>query len=164
MRFSVEQTFRTSADETAAAFADPALYARFADLPKVRAPEVLEHVSEGDRVRLRIRYHFAGRLSSAARAVIDPSRLSWVDESVHDLASRRVRFVLHPDHYADRFRCQGEYRIDASGPGCTRTADIELRVAAPLVGRAVEGAIASGLREHLADETAVVEAHVADRR
>jgi len=40
---------------------------------------------------------------------------------------------------------------------CRRVAAVELSVSAPLVGRAVERAIASGLREHLADEAPVVE-------
>jgi hypothetical protein len=87
-----------------------------------------------------------------------------VDESVHDLPHRHVRFVLHPDHYADRFRCHGEYRIEPAPGGCRRIASVELKVSAPLVGRAVEGAIASGLREHLADEVRVVEGYLADRR
>lgn len=163
MKFAVDQDFTTDADATARAFAEPELYAGFADLPKVSAPEVLTHERDGDTVRLRIRYRFAGHLSPAARAVIDPSRLTWVDESFHDLASRYVRFVLRPDHYADRFRCQGDYRIVPIGNGCRRRASIDLRVSAPLVGRLVEGAIASGLREHLADETGVVEAYLATR-
>ena len=164
MRFTVEQRFGTSAEETAAAFTEPELYAGFAALPKVSVPDVLACERDGDLVRLRVRYRFAGELSSAARAVIDPAKLSWVDESVHDVARRHVRFVLRPDHYADRFRCSGDYRIEPDGDGCRRHATIDLKVSAPFVGGAVERAIASGLREHLADETEVVEAYLAARR
>ena len=164
MRFTVEQRFGTDADETARAFTEPELYAGFADLPKVSVPDVLACEADGDVVRLRIRYRFAGHLSSAARAVIDPDRLSWVDESTHDLARRHVRFVLRPDHYGERFRCSGEYRIEPDGTGCRRHATIELKASAPFVGGAVERAIESGLREHLADETRVVEAYLAGRR
>lgn len=164
MRFTVEQRFTTSADDTARAFTEPELYAGFARLPKVSVPDVLSCERHGHEVRLRIRYRFAGELSSAARAVIDPAELSWVDESTHDLARRHVRFVLRPDHHADRFRCSGDYRIEPVGAGCRRHATIELKVSAPFVGGAVERAIASGLREHLADETEVVEAYLAARR
>jgi hypothetical protein len=164
MRFTVEQRFGTDPDETARAFTEPELYAGFADLPKVSVPDVLACERDGEQVRLRIRYRFAGDLSSAARAVIDPARLSWVDESTHDLERRHVRFVLRPDHYADRFRCSGDYRIEAVGQGCRRHATIDLKVSAPFVGGAVERAIASGLREHLADEARVVEAYLAARR
>lgn len=164
MRFTVEQRFRTPADDTARAFTEPELYEGFSSLPKVSQPEVLSRELVGDAVRLRVRHRFAGHLSAAARAVIDPATLTWVDDSVHDLARRHCRFVLHPDHHARRFRCEGEYRIDPTPTGCRREATIDLRVSAPLVGRAVEHAIASGLREHLADETAVVEAYLEGRR
>jgi len=160
VRFEVDQHLGTDPDATARAFTDPALYEGFAGLPKVSVPEVLVCEPDGELVRMQIRYRFSGHLSSAARAVIDPARLTWVDDSVHDLGRRHVRFVLRPDHYADRFRCEGEYRIEPTATGCRRRATIELKVSAPLVGRAVERAIASGLREHLADEAAVVEAHL----
>lgn len=164
MRFTVEQRFATGPDETARAFSEPELYAGFAALPKVSVPEVLACHRDGDVARMRIRYRFAGHLSSAARAVIDPDRLTWVDESTHDLARRHVRFVLRPDHYGDRFRCSGDYRIEESDGGCRRHATIDLKVSAPFVGGAVERAIESGLREHLAEETGVVEAYLAGRR
>jgi len=164
VRFQVEQVLRADPDAAARAFTDPALYEAYAGLPKVQGAEVLSREVEGERVRLRVRYRFAGHLSSAARAVIDPARLSWVDESVHDLATRHVHFTLRPDHYGDRFRCRGEYRIEPAGEGCRRIATIELHVSAPLVGRAVEGAIASGLREHLADEAVAVESFLAGHR
>ncbi|HAS11218.1 MAG TPA: hypothetical protein DCS55_11990 [Acidimicrobiaceae bacterium] len=164
MRFTVEQRFRTGAEETARAFADPDLYAGFAALPKVSVPDVLSCERDGELVHLRIRYRFAGQLSSAARAVIDPDQLTWVDESTHDLARRHVRFVLRPDHHAGRFRCSGDYRIEPLDDGCRRHATIDLKVSAPFVGGAVERAIESGLREHLAEETQVVEAYLADRR
>lgn len=164
MRFTVEQRFATGADETAQAFTEPELYEGFAALSKVSVPDVLACERDGDQVRLRIRYRFAGELSSAARAVIDPARLTWVDESTHDLARRHVRFVLRPDHYGERFRCSGDYRVEPVGDGCRRHATIDLEVSAPFVGGAVERAIESGLREHLADETRVVEAYLAARR
>lgn len=163
MRFTVEQRFSTDPDATARAFTEPELYAGFAALPKVSVPDVLACEHDGDLVRLRIRYRFAGQLSSAARAVIDPAKLTWVDESTHDLARRHVRFVLRPDHYGDRFRCSGEYLVESTGDGCRRSASIEVKVSAPFVGGAVERAIESGLREHLADETEVVEAYLAAR-
>lgn len=163
MRFTVDQTIAYAASEAAAAFADPTLYEGFGDLPKIQQPEVLEHQVEGARVRLRIRYRFAGELSAAARRLIDPARLTWVDESVHDLDARTVTFELQPDHDADRFRCRGRYRFDETTNGCVRRADIDLKVSFPLVGRAVEGAIASGLREHLHDEIGVVETYLAAR-
>jgi hypothetical protein len=50
------------------------------------------------------------------RAVVDPRKLSWVEVSVHDLATRTATFRMDADHYADRFRCAQE-GLAAALPG-----------------------------------------------
>lgn len=160
MRFRIEQRFAADVDAVARAYADPALYTALDGLPKLSRPEVLSREADGDTVGLEVRYQFGGELSAAARAVIDPSRLTWVERSVHDLAQRSVWFTMVPDHYADRFRCSGSYRFEPIEGGCRRTGEGDLRVKALLVAGAVEGAIVSGLEEHLVDEVPIVEAFV----
>lgn len=161
MRFTVEQQFSATPDAVARAYTDPELYLAFEDLEKMSRPDVLAHEAEGDVVRMQIRYRFKGHLAPAARAVIDPARLTWVEQSTHDLARRTTTFTMVPDHYRDRFRCSGSYRFDAAGDGTVRRCAAELKVQALLVAGAVEGAIVSGLREHLDEEVAVVEAFLA---
>jgi len=159
MRFTIEQQFAADVDSVARAYAHPDLYAALVGLPKLSQPDVLAHEVDGDVVELQVRYRFGGELSSAARAVIDPARLTWVERSTHDLQARSVRFTMIPDHYRDRFRCQGTYRFEAiDDASCRRRGQADLTVKALLVGGAVESAIVSGLEEHLADEVPVVEA------
>jgi hypothetical protein len=160
VRFTVDQHFDHPPDAVARAFTEPELYDAFQGLPKMSRPEVLSHERDGDRVLLRIRYRFNGELSSAARAVLDPARLTWVEEATHDLAARVATFVMVPDHYGDRFRCSGTYRFEPHGEGTVRHCQGDIKVRAPLVAGAVERAIVSGLREHLDDEVAVVEAYL----
>jgi len=160
MRFSIEQRFAADVDAVARAYADPDLYTALVGLPKLSEPEVVGHEVDGDTVMLQVRYRFGGELSAAARAVIDPARLTWVERSTHDLADHSTTFTMVPDHYGDRFRCHGSYRFDAVDGGCRRRGEGDLRVKALLVGGAVEGAIVSGLQEHLVDEVPVVEAFV----
>ena len=74
MRFEVTQRFEAAIADVADALTDPAYYEPLAQSPKLGAPEVLDRVVDGDQVRLRIRYRFAGDLSSAARAVLDDGR------------------------------------------------------------------------------------------
>lgn len=162
MRFQIEQRFAADVDAVAQAYADPALYAALDGLLKLSQPEVVSHQVEGDTVVLQVRYHFGGELSAAARAVIDPARLTWVERSTHDLGQRRTTFTMVPDHYRDRFTCEGSYRFEAVDGGCRRRGEGDLRVKALLVAGAVEAAIVSGLKEHLVDEVPVVEAFVAD--
>jgi hypothetical protein len=156
MRFQLTQRFAAPVADVADAFCDPGFYELLADSPKLGRPEVLDRLVDatGEQVTMQVRYRFTGDLSSAARAVLDPGKLSWVEEAVHDLAAHRVEFVLHPDHYADRFRCSGSYSFTAADDvdATVRHAEGEVKVKAPLVAGAVERAIVSGLREHLDEE------------
>lgn len=161
MRFTFDQRFAAAPDAVSRAFADPDLYRAFAGLPKMTAPEVLSHSHDGDVVSLQIRYRFDGELSAAARAVIDPARLTWVEHSEHDLATRTTTFRMVPDHYGDRFRCSGSYRFRGTDDGTLRQCEGDVKVRALLVAGAVEQAIISGLKEHLHDEVPVVEAFIA---
>jgi hypothetical protein len=163
VRFAFTQHFSAPPDAVAAAYTEPELYDALDSLPKLGAPEVLSRSVDGECVDLNIRYRFKGDLNAAVRAAIDPAKLSWIEESHHDLDALRVTFVMRPDHYADRFKGSGSYRFEADGDGTIRRSEGELSVKAALVGRRVEQAIISGLGEHLADETKVVDRWLADR-
>jgi len=161
MRFTIEQRFDAEMDAVARAYADPELYRTFAGLEKLRDAEVLSHTLDDDRVVLEVRYRFGGDLSAAVTAVLDPKRLTWVERSVHDLAARHTTFAMRPDHYADRFRCAGAYRFEEAAGGSRRIGEGDVKVKALLVAATVEGAIVSGLKEHLVEEVPLVEAFVA---
>jgi hypothetical protein len=162
VRFRLEQRFSADPDTVAEAYTDPALYQRLAEAATLGRPEFLQRTGDGEQVETRVRYRFCGNLSSAARKVVDPAKLSWVEESAHDLAERRVSFRMIPDNYADRFRSAGSYLFHSDGDGTLRVAEGELSVRVPLVGGTVEKAIVSGLADHLRGEIAVVERFLAD--
>jgi hypothetical protein len=163
MDFTVVQTFAADPDAVARAYASPDLYGHMVGLPKLDTPEVVDHRVDGAVVDLQVRYRFVGALSPAVTAVLDPGRLTWVEHSTHDLARRTVRSRLVPDHYPDRLRSSGSCTVEPAGDGSTRTVSGTLEVKALVVGRTVERAIVSGLREHLVDEAAVVDRFVAER-
>ncbi|MGH8991452.1 MAG: hypothetical protein ACRDZ7_07990, partial [Acidimicrobiia bacterium] len=81
MRFHLEQTFAACVDAVALAFTEPDLYAALGALPKLGEPHVLSRTENGDTVNLEVRYRFTGDLSPAARKVLDPAKLSWVERS-----------------------------------------------------------------------------------
>jgi hypothetical protein len=157
MDFTVTQRFSAEAAGVARAYAAAETYGHFVGLPKLATPEMLERRDEGDLVRLRVRHRFVGHLSPAVTAAIDPDRLTWVESSVHDLVRRTVTWELLPDHYADRLRSSGTCSIASEGRGCVRTVRGRVQVRALVVGRAVERAIVSGLREHLEAEAPIVD-------
>ena len=164
MRFQIEQVITGPVDAVARLYTDVRFYERLGELPKLGRPEVLDRQEDGTEVRLAVRFRFTGNLSPAVTAVVDPARLTWVEESVHDLDHHTVRFVMKPDNYADRLRSEGSARFEPAGDGATRRiteGDLSVRVL--LVGRSVENAIVSGLREHMAGEIDVVEGLLAER-
>ena len=163
MRFQLQQRIAAPVDAVVAAFVDPGFYESLEALPNLGRPELLSREEKGSVVRMRVRYRFTGQLSAAVRAAVDPKKLTWVEEADHDLEARRVSFRMIADHYADRFKSSGTYRFDPAGDAATTrncTGDIEIRM--PLVGRRVENAIESGVREHLGSEVDLVERWIGD--
>lgn len=163
MEFVIEQTYAADPDDVARAYTESDLYELIGEASPRARPEVLARtVDDAGKVLLQVRYRFAGKLNSATRVVLEPEKLSWVEHSTHEVARRHVDYRLVPENYGDRFRAsaKGTTRRGPSG-GAIRTVEGNLRVKAPLVARAVEKAIVSGLREHLASEATAVERFLA---
>jgi hypothetical protein len=156
VRFRIEQRIPASVDEVEGALLDPAFLDEMARLPRLGRPELLAHEVDGDIVEREIRYRFAGHLSPAVTAVIDPDRLTWVEESQTDRSTHVTSWVIRPDHYADRLRCSGTFTLAADGDATLRAAEGELKVSFPLVGGRVERAIVSGMEEHAQAEAAAL--------
>lgn len=158
MRFRIEQRLPGPIAAVEDTLLDPAFLERLASLPKLGRPELLGQQVDGDRVRQRVRYVFAGDLSPAVTAVVDPERLTWVEEVILDRRTHRSEFTIVPDHYGSRLRCSGTFTLtdDPAGAGVLRVAEGELKVSFPLVGGKVERAIVSGIEEHAAREAEVL--------
>ena len=117
MRFQVTQRFDAPVDEVLGAYTDPAFYEELVGLPKIGEPKVLEHTTSAGRVLLRVHYRFTAALPSAATRVIDPAKLTWVEETTYDLGAESSRSRLVPDHYPDRLSASGSVRITAAADG-----------------------------------------------
>lgn len=159
MQFRVEQRFLASPAQVLALYTDPAFYEDLPDFPKVGRPRLVDRVEQGDRVIVRVHYRFTADLPSAALAVIDPDKLTWIEETTYDLEHATSTSRLLPDHYPDRLTATARTRFGlAPGTADTTVREIagDLKVRMPLVGGKVENAIVSGLREHLGDEESEV--------
>lgn len=156
MRFRLEQFLPGPPDAVEAALTDPAFTESLAELPNLGRPELLEQRTLGGRVHQRVRYHFAGELSSAVTRFVDPGKLSWVQVTILDPASHTADFHIEPDHYAGILDCRGRFTLQAEGASTRRTAEGELKVHIPLVGRKAEQAIVSGLVDHARHEADIL--------
>jgi hypothetical protein len=156
VRFSLDQDLAGTVEEVLAVLSDPGFVPELGALPKVGRPELLEHRVADGTLHQRVRYRFTGALSPAVTRVVDPARLVWVDDTTYDLGAGTATFRILPEHYANRLRCSGRYRFRSTGGGCRRSIEGDLTVSYPLVGRAVERAILSGLEEHLGAEADLI--------
>ncbi|MFA5883920.1 MAG: DUF2505 family protein [Acidimicrobiia bacterium] len=139
------------------ALLDPDFLAVTATLPKVGGAEVLELSRAADTARLRVRYRFTAPLSRAVTRVIDPAKLTWVDDARFDLNAMRAEHVMLPDNYADRLESSYTSTLAPDGTGTTWTVSGSLTVHAPLVGGKVAGVIVDGLREHAVAQGALLD-------
>ncbi len=161
MRFATQQRYPADLATVLALFCDPALYPTLSGLPNIGAPEVVDHRVDGRHVHLRLRQRFVGELPSAALAVIDPHKLTWVEQLDFDLDRATASSRLLPDHYADRLNCSGRYTYAADGDrGTVRRLEGDLTVRMRFMGGKVEGALVSGLQEHAVAEQALIAARL----
>jgi hypothetical protein len=154
MNFEIDPRVVALPAAVGAALVDPGFIAATADLPKVGGAKLLDQKRDGTRIHQRIRYRFTGELSSAVTAVVDPDRLTWVDESDHDLTTHQSDHRIVPDHYQDRLRASYAQQLEPDGDAnrTRRVISGAMKVKVLLVGGKVEGAIVSGLKEYAVAE------------
>lgn len=156
MHFSLEQSFPGDADTVLAALVGRAHLRDLGATSKVAPPVLLDERRDGDTVVQRTHYRFTGSLSAAVTRVIDPGKLTWIEETTYHLSSRRVAFRIIPDHYGTKLRCAGTATFSERDGVTFRHVEGDLSVKAPLVARLVERAIVSGFEEHLVAEAALL--------
>ncbi len=157
MNFRIEQQLHGSPEAVQSVLFDRAFVAARSSLPKLGDAELLESTQDGATGRQRIRLRFTAPLSSAVTAVIDPSRLTWVDDATYDLVAHTAEHQIVPDSYVDRLRCSYRATLEPLDVGTRRALDGVIKVRMPLVGGKVERAIVSGLEEHAAAEAALID-------
>jgi len=156
VQFTIEQQLAGSPRAILDVLLDPAFVAARAALPKLGDAELLECTRDGDHAHQRIRLRFTAHLAPAVTAVIDPNRLTWVDDASYDLATHTAEHCIVPDHYADRLACSYRATLEEAGDGSRRVLSGTVKVRMPLVGGKVERAIVSGLTEHATAEAALI--------
>lgn len=157
MDFSIEVAIAHPPAAVQSAFLDRDFLAITGTLPKIGGAEVLELTRDDTTAHLRVRYRFTAPLNRAVTRVIDPAKLTWVDDGTFDLVAMRSEHVMLPDNYADRLESSYVSAVAAHGDGSVWTVTGSLVVRAPLVGGKVAGVIVDGLREHATAQGAALD-------
>lgn len=157
MQFEIEQRLPGSPEAVEAALLEPRFWDAVADVATHAKPELLDQDDKGRFVHQRLRFRFIAKLPAAALAVLDPTRLTFVQAATIDRSTHTARFHIEPDYYAERLDAAGGWALRPTSSGSRRTYDFTLRVRFPLVGPHVERAILSGLEAYADQEEAVLE-------
>jgi len=155
VRITIRQAVPVSPTQAIAAYGSPAFYTGRPVRDDIAVLEVVGHDDDGDRVLIEVRFAFTGSVSPAVRAVIDPTKLSWITRTEVRAAEARTDWVVLPDHYPDRLQASGSYRFAPGGDGPASTVvtvEGELKIRVPIVGRSVERVIVSDLARYIEDE------------
>jgi hypothetical protein len=163
MRFFAEQRYPAPTAEVIAAYFDRELFESLAGVDPVRMLEVLGVQRDGASATARVRYRFTASLPGVVTAVVDPAKLTWVQESSIDVAAGTERLVIRPDHYARLLEASADVSYRGDGPsGTVRTVAGQLAAkGVPFLFRAkVEKAIVDGLQAHLRQEQELVARHL----
>ena len=157
VKFAVEQKYEAPPEDVLAAYADPTTWEQLGPFSRVNIVEVLDSAGTPERPVLRIRYRFIADLPSAARAVVDPAKLTWVEETTYDLQNRTSTMRFQPDFYGSKLSASASTTFSGAD-NTQRRVQGDLRVKVLLVGGQVEGAIVSGLKDYLVEEQAAFSA------
>ena len=116
VKFRLEQRFPAPVDDVEDAYVDADLFAHLQGLADLGRPELLDKADEGDTVRLRVRYAFTGELEPPLSSLVDPARITWVEESTLDRCTHRTEFHIVADHYPDRLRAPAPSNCATTAP------------------------------------------------
>jgi hypothetical protein len=163
MEFTIASTVGHPPEAVQDALLDPDFVAATGTLPKVGGGEVLELTRDDRRARLRVRYRFTAPLSGAVTRVVDPNKLTWVDDATFDLAGLRSDHVLIPDSYVDRLASRFSSVLEPDGTGTRWTVAGTLTVNAPIVGGRIASVIVDGLREHATAQAVLLDEWLSGR-
>lgn len=164
MDFRIEQRYASEPGAVARSYVEPGLHEPIGRLrSSLGAPELLSVEVDGDAATLRVRYRFTGDLNAAARRALDP-RQAHLGRALHPRPGAGPgRVPPDPRPLPRPLPASGPAAIEPGpgGDGAHRTVTGSLSIKAPLVGRLVENAVVSGLRDHLSGEATAVDRFLA---
>lgn len=156
MKFEGAQRYDAPAREVFDLYCSEGLYDALPDFSRISRPELIDRAEHGDDVTIRVRYRFIADLPAAALAIIDPDRMTWIEETRYDASTLTGSTRLLPDHYASKMQAAAKVRFVDHGDASRRVVQGDLKVKVLLVGGQVERVIVAGLEEHLTEEQKVV--------
>lgn len=152
MEFELEQHFVLDVADIEDGLTDPGFLATLDDLSAIGEPVVIDTERTAEAAAQQVRYRFVADLPGAVTRVVDPDKLTWIEDSRYDLVAHTSVHTILPDHYADRLQAHYAGELVSEGDGARRLVRGEVKVHVPLVAGKVERVIVDGLRDFGAEQ------------
>lgn len=153
MHFELTQKFSAPPETVLDAYLDEAMWATLDGFTRVGEPRWIGIERQGNTATTRVHYRFIASLPAAAKAIVNPEKLAWVQVTKWDCETQTCSIGFEPDAYADKLSIKATESLRADGTGGTiRKVEGELKVRVMLVGSRVEPVIVDGLLEYLREE------------
>jgi hypothetical protein len=154
--FQIRQEIGAPLAAVEARLTDAAFIAATGALAPLADCRLLDVSTSAGRTRARIHRRFAADLPSVVTAVVDPRRLTWVEEALFDHSDHTASHRIVPEHYGDLLQCSYRTTLRSDGDHTVRDARGTLRVRVLIGGKQVERAIVSGLTDYAAAEATLL--------
>lgn len=152
MDFELEQHFVLDIADVEDGLTDPGFLVTLDDLTTIGEPAVLETKRSASEVHQQVRYRFVADLPGAVTRVVDPDKLTWIEDARYDLDTHTSSHQILPDSYADRLEARFDGELVSDGEGARRLVRGTVKVHVPLVAGKVERVIVDGLRDFGAEQ------------
>ena len=156
MDFTIRQDIAAPLTTVESLLVDPEFIEATGALAPLADCRLLDAETTTAGTTVRIHRRFAADLPRVVTAVVDPQRLTWVEEVVFDHATHAGTHRIVPDHYRDLLECRYRTTLRPGGDETVRLADGAMRVRVLIGGKQVERAIVDGLRDYAAAEAALL--------
>lgn len=125
---------------------DPEIHQR-ANAAITSAERTLESVEKrGDKTVQR--FHVKGtKIPAAAKKVLKPEMLEWIEESVWDPSTEKFEWKILPNVMKDKIFASGELFYEAAGEKTRRVVTGRIEIKIPLAGKVIEKVLVDQLKE-----------------
>jgi hypothetical protein len=154
--FEIRQDIAAPLPDVESLLADATFIEATSELAPLADCRLLDATVAESRTEVRIHRRFAADLPRVVTAVVDPRRLTWVEQVVFDHGAHTGSHRILPDHYPDLLECAYRTTLQVDGERTIRTAAGSMRVRVLIGGKQVERAIVDGLRDYAAAEAALL--------
>jgi hypothetical protein len=160
VKLAARHRFAAPVSAVCEAMGDPEFYAGLR-LPDVEPPELISRTGDGDRVDVRVRFRYTGKLDPIARRIVGRDHVTWVQNLEIDRSSQSCALQVVPEMGAVPVSCTGTFVLRDEDGGCVRTLDGDLRIRVPLIGSRAERSLAPGIMRRLDLEAVALDRYLA---